>query len=84
MLGIAILLGFLGAKLMSVMMPDKKLQTVSAGWLGGLVASLISDALWQFGPQVAGINIVAAIVGSALGILFWGLLPFIKIFLGRI
>jgi len=84
LLGIAILLRFLGNKLIPIIMPQKRLQTIGVGWLGGLVGSLLDGAMWQFGPQVVGVNVVAAVIGSALLILFLGLLPFIKIFLGKI
>jgi len=54
------------------------------GWAGGFFGSLLDSVLWQFGPEVAGINLVAAAVGCALFILFFGLFPFVKILLGKI
>lgn len=84
LLGIAVLLRFLGNKFISVIIPEKRLLVIGTGWLGGLAGSLIDGAFWQFGPQLVGVNIVAAVIGSGLFIVFLGLLPFIKILMGRI
>ena len=84
LLVIAILLRLLGNKFVPAIMPEKRLQTIGVGWLGGLMGSLLDGALWQFGPRLLEVNVVAAVIGSALSILFSGLLPFIKIFLGKI
>lgn len=84
LLAIAILLRFVGNKLVPVVMPTGRLRTIGLGWAGGFLGSLSDSVLWQFGPEVAGINLVAATIGCALFILFFGLFPFIKILLGRI
>ena len=84
LLAITILLRLIGNKLVPVVMPTGRLKTVSLGWAGGFLGSLLDDVLWQFGPKVAGINLVGAAIGCALFILFLGLFPFIKIWLGKI
>jgi len=84
LLAIAILLRLVGNKLVPVVMPSGRLRTVGLGWAGGFLGSLLDSVLWQFGPEVAGVNLVAAMVGCALFILFLGLYPFIKILLGKI
>jgi uncharacterized membrane protein YeaQ/YmgE (transglycosylase-associated protein family) len=84
LLAIAILLRLAGNKLVPVVMPSGRLRTIGLGWAGGFLGSLLDGVLWQFGPEVAGVNLVAAVVGCALFILFLGLYPFIKILLGRI
>ena len=84
LLAIAILLRFVGNKLVPVVMPTGRLRTIGLGWAGGFLGSLSDSVLWQFGPEVAGINLVAATIGCALFILFFGLFPFIKILLGKI
>ncbi|MCK4368128.1 MAG: hypothetical protein KAV68_00430 [Dehalococcoidales bacterium] len=84
MLAIAILLRLIGNKLVPVVMPSGRLRTIGLGWAGGFLGSLLDSVLWQFGPEVAGINLVAATIGCALFILFFGLFPFIKTLLGRI
>lgn len=84
LLAIAILLRLAGNKLVPVVMPSGRLLTIGLGWAGGFLGSLLDSVLWQFGPEVAGINLVAAVVGCALFILFLGLYPFIKILLGKI
>lgn len=84
LIGIAILLKLLGNKLVPVLMPEKRLLSIGVGWLGGLAGSLLDSAIWQFEPQLAGINVIAAVIGSALFILLLDLLPFIKILLGKI
>ena len=84
LLAIAILLRLVGNKLVPVVMPSGRLRTIGLGWTGGFLGSLLDSVLWQFGPEVAGINLVAAAVGCVLFILFLGLYPFIKILLGKI
>jgi uncharacterized membrane protein YeaQ/YmgE (transglycosylase-associated protein family) len=84
LLAIAILLTLVGNKLVPVVMPGGRLRTIGLGWAGGFLGSLLDRVLWQFGPEVAGVNLVAAVVGCALFILFLGLYPFIKILLGKI
>jgi len=84
LLAIAVLLRLIGSKLMPVVMPAGLLRTIALGWAGGFLGSPVDSILWQFGPGVAGINLVAAAIGCALFILFLGIVPFIKILLGKV
>ena len=84
LLAIAILLRFVGYKLIPLVMPTGWLRTIALGWVGGFLGSLADGLWWQFGPDVAGINLVAAVIGCALFILFLGITPFIKILLGKV
>ncbi len=84
LLAIAILLRLVGNKLVPVVMPGGRLKTIGLGWVGGFFGSWLDSVLWHFGPEVAGVNLVAAVVGCALFILFLGLYPFIKILLRKI
>ena len=80
----AILVRFIGTKLIPLLMPSGRLRTVALGWVGGFLASLADNILWQLGPQVVGISLVAALIGCGLFILGLGIAPFIKILLGRV
>ncbi len=83
LLAIAILLRFIGHKLIPIAMPAGRLRIIALGWIGGFLGSL-ADSLWsQFGPEVTGINLVAAVIGCALFILLLGITPFVKILLGK-
>ncbi len=84
LLAIAIFLRLVGNKLIPVVMPTARLKTIVLGWAGGFLGSWVDNVWWQFGPQVAGINLVAAVIGCALFVLFLGLYPFIKILLGKV
>ena len=84
LLATAILLRFIGNKLIPLVMPTGWLRTIALGWAGGFLASWVDSILWQFGPQIAGINLVAAVIGCALFILLLGIAPFIKILLGKV
>ena len=84
LLAIAILLKLIGNKLVSLLMPSGWLRTIAVGWVGGFSGSLAGSILWQFGPKIAGINLLAAAIGCALFILFLGILPFIRILLGKV
>ncbi len=84
LLAIAILLRFIGNKLTPVVMPAGLLRTIALGWAGGFLGSLAGGILWQFGPTLAGVNLGAAAIGCAFFILFLGIVPFIKILLGKV
>ena len=72
-----------GNKLIPLVMPTRRLRTITLGWVGGFVGSWVDNALWQLGPEVAGINLMAAVIGCALSILSLGIAPFIKILLRK-
>ena len=84
LLAIAIIFRLIGNKLIPLAMPTGWLRTIALGWADGFLGSLIDSVLWQFGPEVAGINLVAAVIGCALFTLLLGIAPFIKILLGKI
>lgn len=84
LLAIAILLRFIGNKLIPLAMPTVRLRTIALGWVGGFLGSWAASLWWQFGPEVAGINLVSAVIGCALFILLLGIAPFIKILLGKV
>ena len=84
LIAIAILLRFAGNRLVPVVMPTGWIRTIAAGWVGGLAGSLLGEVLWGIGPQVAGVNLIAAIIGTVVFIFLLGLIPFIKILLGKI
>ncbi|MFC1906933.1 hypothetical protein ACFLW8_02480 [Chloroflexota bacterium] len=84
LLAIAIVVRLLGIKLAPLLMPSGRVRTVALGWLGGFLASLVDIVFWQLGPQVAGISLIAAVIGCALFILAFGVTPFVKILLGKV
>lgn len=84
LLAIAILLKLIGNRLVPLLMPSGWLRTIAVGLVGGFLGSLADSILWQFGPKIAGINLLAAAIGCALFILFLGILPFIRILLGKV
>ena len=84
LLAIAILLRFIGNKLIPLVMPTGRLKIIALGWVGGFLGSLVDSFLGQFGLEFAGINLVAAVIGCALFILLLGVAPFIKILLGKV
>jgi len=84
LLAIAVLIRRIGNKLAPLVMPTGWLKTIALGWAGGFLGSWVDSVWWQFGPEVAGINLTAAVVGCVLFILFLGIAPFIKILLGKI
>ena len=83
LLAIAILLRLVGNKLIPVVMPTGRPKTISLGWAGGLLGSWLDSLCWQFGPEVAGVNLLAAAVGCTLFIVLLGIYPFVKILLGK-
>lgn len=84
LLAIAILLRLIGHRLIPIVMPAGRIRIIALGWIGGFLGSL-ADSFWsQFGPEIAGIYLVAAVIGCALFILFLGIAPFVKILLGKV
>jgi uncharacterized membrane protein YeaQ/YmgE (transglycosylase-associated protein family) len=69
----------LGNKLLPVIMPSGKRRTFAFGFLGGLTGTLVDRFLWGFGPEIAEIYLVSALIGSVLFILGLSIFPFIKI-----
>ena len=84
LLAIAVLVRLFGNKLVPLIMPTGRLRPTVVGWAGGFLGSWLNSVLWHFGPEVAGVNPVAAIIGSALFLFLLGLYPFVKILLRRI
>ncbi len=84
LLAIVILIKSLGSRLVPVLMPSGRLKPIAIGWMGGFAGTLLDTFTWQIGPRVAEINLLLAAVGAALTFLVMGLLPFIKIFMGRV
>ncbi len=82
-LAITIILRRIGNKLIPLVMPAGRLKVLVVGWVGGFLGSLVDKLAWQLGPEVAEISIIAAIIGCALSILILGIVPFIKIMLGK-
>ncbi|GAH58115.1 unnamed protein product, partial [marine sediment metagenome] len=74
----------IGNKLIPLVIPTGRLRTIALGWAGGFLGSLIDSIFWQFGPEIAGINLLAAVIGCTLFIFSLGIAPFIKILLGKV
>jgi uncharacterized membrane protein YeaQ/YmgE (transglycosylase-associated protein family) len=79
LIALAIVLMILGNKLVPVIMPSGKRKTFAAGFLGSLAGTLVARFFWQFGPEIAEIYLVGALIGSVLFILGLGIFPYIKI-----
>lgn len=82
LLAIAIAVRFLVRKLLPLALPKSRLKAIALGWLAGLAASLLERLLGPWEPQVAGVHVLAAFVGSGVAIVGWGIWPFVAIFLG--
>jgi len=83
LLGMAIAVVALGRRLVPVVMPKSRLKTVAVGWVGGLGGSFLARWLWPSGFEFVQINLVGAIIGATILVFVVGLIPFIRIFLGR-
>ncbi|MDO8491998.1 MAG: hypothetical protein Q7T04_08310 [Dehalococcoidia bacterium] len=64
-------------------MPEGIIKTVVIGMVGGLVGSLLGGLVLRFMPSLVGINLLGAVIGTAVFILARGAFPFVKILLGR-
>ena len=84
LVAITLVVTILGNRLVPVVMPSSgKGLAILIGWLGGLMGSLVDRFTWQWGPQVAGIYLIAALIGCVVFLLLFGLFPFVKILLRK-
>ena len=82
LLAMATLLRLVSNKLIPVVIPTGRLKTIGLGWAGGFLGSWVDSLCWQFGSDVVGVNLLAAVVDCALFIVLLGIYPFIKILVG--
>lgn len=79
LLALSIILTMLGRKTLRLLMPEGIRVTVLAGWVGGIVGSMVDLFTSQLGPELLKVYWGLAFLGSALFILALGLAPFFKI-----
>ncbi len=80
---LAILIRRIGNRLLPLVMPRHRLKTIAVGFGGGVIGSLVDRFTWEFGPEFVGAHWVASIIGCILFILCYGLMPFLRIMMGR-
>jgi len=83
LVGLAIVVRWLGLKLVPLLIPRRRLRTLAIGWLGGLTGSLMDRYIWHLGPRFVEIQVAAAAIGCAVFILAAGLWPFLEILVGK-
>ena len=81
---LAVLARRIGNRLVPLAMPGGRLKTVAAGFSGGVVGSLVDRFTWECGPEVVGVHLAASIIGCILFIIGYGLVPFVRIMMGRV
>lgn len=79
----SIILTIIGRNTVPLLMPEKNMRTVMAGWMGGIAGSLIDRFTWKLGPQVFEIYWGFSLGIAILCILAFGLMPFFKILLKK-
>lgn len=82
LLGISIAVHTLSKKFIPIAVPKGRIKVWLVGWLSALAASLLEGFIGPWEPKIAGFYLIAAVIGSAVSILGWGITPFIKIFMG--
>ena len=83
LIGLAMVVRWLGLKLIPLLIPRSRLKTLAVGWLGGLAGSLTDRYAWHLGPRFVEIQVATAAIGCAIFILMAGLWPFLKILAGQ-
>ena len=83
LLALSILVWEAGNRLVPLIMPPSRIRTVALGVVGGLVANLILGWFYSWGPSLAGINPLYALLGTVIAVLFVGVLPFLRLLLRR-
>ena len=82
LLAISIAVHSLSKKFIPIAVPKGRIKVWFAGWLGALAASLLESIIGPWEPKIAGFYLIAAVIGSAVSILGWGIAPFIGILIG--
>ena len=82
LLAISIAVHSLSKKFIPIAVPKGRLKILVVGWLGALSASFLEGFIGPWEPEIAGFYLIAAVIGSAVSILGWGVAPFVSIFIG--
>ncbi len=73
----------LANRLVPVAMPPGRILGIGAAFIGAIAGNWVGNALLPYGPILLGVNLIAATLGAILFIFLLGLIPFIKILVGR-
>ena len=84
LLAVAVVVREVGSRLVPLVMPHGRLKAVVVGFVGAVVGNLLGASAFGFIPEVADVNLLGAVLGAAVFVVALGLLPFIKILIGRI
>ena len=83
LIAIAIGCRWLGGRLLPLVMPPSRLASFGVGLLGGLAGHILGGLLWPEALRWGGLHLPFALFGAFLGIVLLGLIPFLRIFLGK-
>jgi len=81
---LAVLIIRIGNRLLPFVMPGGRLKTIAVGFSGGAIGSLVDRFTWEYGPEFVGVHLAASIIGGILFIICYGLMPFVRIMMGRV
>jgi hypothetical protein len=81
---LAVLIRRISNRLLPLVMPGDRLKTIAIGFFGGVIGSLVDRFTWEYGPEVVGVHLAASIIGCILFMICYGLMPFIRIMVGRV
>ena len=84
LLFLVILIRRTGNRLVPLIMPESRLKSIGVGFGGALIGSSIDRVPRKGGPEIWEVYLVASIVGCILVTIGYGLLPFVKIMIGRV
>ncbi|MFC2039539.1 hypothetical protein ACFLST_01995 [Chloroflexota bacterium] len=83
LLFVAVLIRSIGNRLVPLVMPRHRLKTIAVGFGGGVIGGLVDQLTWKLSPELVGVHLVAGVAGCVLAILVYGLIPFLRIMIGR-
>jgi len=83
LLFLVIIIRRMGNRLIPLVMPESRLKSIGVGFGGALIGSLVDRFTLKGGPEVWEVYLAASIVGCILFTIGYGLLPFVKIAVGR-
>lgn len=85
LLAVVIFVRKVGRRLMPLVMPPSRLKTLGVGLLGGYLGSILFRWIhvgdWAI---IAGTHMLGALAGALVFVLILGLLPFLRILLGKV
>jgi len=83
LLVLAVLVRYLWARYVPLLAPRGWFYSTVAAYFGTLAGGILQRALFPWGPQLLGVYVIGALLGSVLVLFAWGTARYIRVLLRR-